>query len=300
MSSKPIYTITTPTPQRIKNKYNSHKGFSYVPYVYLIKCIPTGMVYYGSRFAKCAHPEFLFKDYFTSSKIMHNLILAYGIHNFEFQIRRTFNTSDECMLWEGKVLRRLKVSTHEKFINLDENQKIHDNSNTTFITNEETGKCIRVKSGMPLPIGWIFGVKKSNRPMGRKWFHDPITNEPHHVLPEDAEPHWVPGRGSGYKSNSETLKQKELVSITDGTDNKFINKKEPTPIGWWYGRTKTEQERKKNADANTKTLGCIYINDGTITKRLGRDNPIPHGWVKGHLTLQKMKAASREYNTPTL
>lgn len=268
-----------------KNKYNKIAGYDFIPYVYIIKHIPTGLIYYGSKFSKSANPELFFKNYFTSSKIVHSLLESDGIDAFIFEIRRTFNTKEKCIEWERKVLRRMKVSSNEKFINLDENQTHFDNTGTTNISNPVTGKCIRVKESMPLPEGWVKGNINYKRSLNNKrlWFHDPDTGISYHVPENEKQAHWVSGRGRSYKSNSETLKKKELVSITDGKNNKFINKTELIPDGWRRGRTKSEEERKNNMIANMGTAGCFYINNGNINKRVYENSEIPEGWAIGRL-----------------
>lgn len=83
------------------------------PYTYLIKHKPTGLAYYGVRYKnvreKTPINEDLWTRYFTSSAIVKELIEEYGKESFEFEIRRTFETSDEATFWETKVLRRCKV-----------------------------------------------------------------------------------------------------------------------------------------------------------------------------------------------
>lgn len=49
------------------------------PYVYLIRHVPSKMLYVGARYAKRANPSRFFTDYFTSSQRVHDL----GIDSFE-------------------------------------------------------------------------------------------------------------------------------------------------------------------------------------------------------------------------
>jgi hypothetical protein len=291
MSSTSIYTHQISneaiTPKKIKNSYKMHEGYDFIPYVYLLKCKPTGMVYYGSRFAACAHPDFFLIDYFTSSKIVHEMILSYGIQNFEYQIRKTFKTSEECQKWEQKVLRRISVSLHEKFINIDDCQQMNNNSNTTFITNEITGICIRIKKGMPIPTGWMTGNKnKITSVDNRRWFYDPETMKSHHIDPVEKEITWKEGRGDDYTSNSKSLTGK-MMWITNGKHNLSVPILSDIPIDWYRGRTKSEGERKNSNESNTNRKGNIKINDGMITKEHNPLLPIPIGWVKGQCKIEK-------------
>lgn len=88
-----------------------------IPYTYLIKFIPTGQVYYGSRTANNCHPDDLWVLYFTSSKTIKNLIQEYGKEAFSYEVRKTFKTTRECLEWEHKVLRRFKVTKNDRWLN---------------------------------------------------------------------------------------------------------------------------------------------------------------------------------------
>lgn len=282
--SKIIYNIKVKTPHKIQNRYNKTKGYDFVPFVYLIKCIPTGMVYYGSRFSNNAHPDLMCIDYFTSSKVMHELFLAYGFENFVFQIRKTFKTKDACIKWEGKVLRRMKVKNHPLFINIDDSLKCADNNGLIFISNPQTNKCIRVKKSLPLPEGWVYGNInfKSESVKERLWFHDKETGKAFHVNPNEAKEDWLPGRGPNYISNSEIMKSKNLIFITNGIDNKQINKDSEVPDGWRKGRTRTQKEIENSNIANKKRIGNYFIcNENGDIKQIAPDDLIPEGWIKG-------------------
>lgn len=88
-----------------------------VPYTYLIKCIPTGELYYGVRYMKSCQPDELWKTYFTSSKLVKERIKLFGVDNFEFSVRRIFKTGEQARLWETKVLRRLDVINKSIWLN---------------------------------------------------------------------------------------------------------------------------------------------------------------------------------------
>lgn len=95
-----------------------------IPYAYLLTHIPSGKKYYGIRFSKKALPSDLLVDYFTSSKYVKELMVKDGVESFSKEIRRIFNTVDECRNWETKVLRRMKVVKREDFLNKTDNISI--------------------------------------------------------------------------------------------------------------------------------------------------------------------------------
>ena len=89
----------------------------YQPFTYLIKFKPTGQVYYGVRYARKCNPSQLWTKYFTTSKIIKQLIKEYGISAFEFQIRHVFNTKESAVLWESKILKRFNAATNPLWLN---------------------------------------------------------------------------------------------------------------------------------------------------------------------------------------
>lgn len=88
-----------------------------IPYTYLIVNTITNQKYYGARWSSNCHPDDLWKTYFTSSKYVKQMIEEYGLDAFKFEIRKTFDDVDSCRKWESTVLRRLKVTTNENWIN---------------------------------------------------------------------------------------------------------------------------------------------------------------------------------------
>lgn len=104
----------------------------YIPYTYLIRSLQTGDVYYGVKFAKGCTPSQFWKKYFTSSKVVAEMIEWYGKDSFVFEIRKTFKTKDEALKWEQTVLRRMKV---KHGVNIWLNK--HDSSNNFKFHNSE-------------------------------------------------------------------------------------------------------------------------------------------------------------------
>jgi hypothetical protein len=88
------------------------------PYTYLIKHRPTGKVYYGYRSAnKVESHEDLWKHYFTSSPGVQKLIEETGVDSFEVEVRQIFETKEQAVSWETRVLRRCKVLHNERWLN---------------------------------------------------------------------------------------------------------------------------------------------------------------------------------------
>lgn len=89
-------------------------------YTYLLGWSSHKKYYYGVRYAKKCDVSDLMRTYFTSSKYVKDFIKLYGMPDI-VQIRKTFKTKEEAMLWEHKVLRRMHVVANEKWINKTDN-----------------------------------------------------------------------------------------------------------------------------------------------------------------------------------
>jgi len=88
-----------------------------IPFSYYLYHIPTRKHYYGIRHGKNANPETLWETYFSSSKIVKQLIQEYGVDSFRTEVRKIFNSAKEAIIWEHKVLRRLDAASREDWIN---------------------------------------------------------------------------------------------------------------------------------------------------------------------------------------
>lgn len=92
---------------------------TYQPYTYFIQWSSTGMKYYGLKYAKGCHSEEFWKTYFTSSDYVTAYRAKYGDPDI-IQIRKTFTNSKRAKEWESRVLRLLRVSTREDYLNKNE------------------------------------------------------------------------------------------------------------------------------------------------------------------------------------
>ena len=86
------------------------------PYTYLIGWPEHNFFYYGVRYKNgCCSTDF-FTTYFTSSRLVHECIIKYGMPPVQ-QIRKEFDFPKQAMVWEQKVLRRIKVLYNNKWLN---------------------------------------------------------------------------------------------------------------------------------------------------------------------------------------
>ena len=130
------------------------------PYTYLIKHRPTGKVYYGFRGANKVEPhEDLWKHYFTSSKKVQSLIKETGVDSFDYEIRKIFDTKEQAILWETRVLKKCNVLHDDRWLNAnvagyniatDEVRQKMSMSRRGKVTSELTKQKLRdVQKGKP-------------------------------------------------------------------------------------------------------------------------------------------------------
>jgi hypothetical protein len=89
-----------------------------MPYTYLLIHLPSGKRYYGVRTAETLPPEEdLWKIYFSSSRVVQDLISTDGLNSFRVEIRKVFVDRHSAILWEHRVLTRIKAASREDWLN---------------------------------------------------------------------------------------------------------------------------------------------------------------------------------------
>lgn len=83
-------------------------------YTYTIRHIPTDKLYYGVK-KSCIFD--LGISYFSSSKLVKRLIFESSIEDFEFKLRKKFNSYEEARLHETKLLKRINAVNNDKMLN---------------------------------------------------------------------------------------------------------------------------------------------------------------------------------------
>jgi len=102
--------------QQLMNIYTDSD--EYCPYTYLIGWSKLDKWYYGSEsgITKNANPKNLWTTYYTSSKYVKSFREIYGDPDV-ITVRKTFQTREAALAWEYTVLRRLKVTKTDKWLN---------------------------------------------------------------------------------------------------------------------------------------------------------------------------------------
>lgn len=107
-------------------------------YTYLIGWSAHNRYYYGCRYSKRADPKQLWTTYFTSSKAVKQMRQVYGEPDV-VQVRKTFASKHECLVWEHKVLRRLKAATSTKWLNLTNGSLFANTKHKIVVKDAKTG-----------------------------------------------------------------------------------------------------------------------------------------------------------------
>ncbi len=89
----------------------------HMAYTYLLTHIPTGKRYYGVKYGKNSHPENLWITYFSSSKIVKDLIKSYGKDSFIAEVRKLFDTPEEAFAWEQKLIKKCNLIHNTNWLN---------------------------------------------------------------------------------------------------------------------------------------------------------------------------------------
>ena len=202
-----------------------------IPYTYLIGWTEHNLWYYGVRYAEAANPKDFWKTYFTSSKLVGEIRKQYGEPDIA-QIRRTFGTANCARLWEHKVLRRMKGTKHEKWLNRTDaiSFPIMPGSQNPFFGkkhNTETLKLISCKSKEGAHLKQI-PCKLCNTLISKH-------NMSRHL-------YFCSGGTEGTKANptrNGIVMKKwggKTRCITDGNKTKRIPLDTAIPLGWHLGR----------------------------------------------------------------
>lgn len=155
---------------------------STVPFTYYLQHIPTGKKYYGVRYARGCHPDDLWRTYFTTSDIVHQMIKEYGKESFRYSIRRIFQDSKKALKWEQRVLRRLRVSKRDDWIN----RAYVSEHFICEMTDEMRLKLSVINTGKVIPRNVVEKVARKNR--GKK-----RTAEAKEKYSESLKTQWAEG-----------------------------------------------------------------------------------------------------------
>lgn len=91
---------------------------TFIPYTYLLFHRPTKKYYYGCSYSKNSNPTKLWVSYFSSSKVVKELIKKYGKESFDVKIRKVFTKPKDALVWETKFLNKIDARNNDNWLNL--------------------------------------------------------------------------------------------------------------------------------------------------------------------------------------
>lgn len=130
-------------------------------YTYLLKCKLNGLLYYGVKYGKNSDPNQLFNPnhknpYYSSSRIVWDLIRKHGIDIFEYEIRYVSKCRLMVQRVEQAVHRFLFKYHRDKIMNQAYGSVIdYKKGDRIWITNKKTSKLIYRSE--EIPEGWNIG-----------------------------------------------------------------------------------------------------------------------------------------------
>lgn len=285
--------------------YSSKKS---IPFTYRVTHINTGRWYYGIRYAKDCQPSDLWSTYFTSSKIIKNIIKLEGINAFTFEIRKIFNCPEKAKKWENKVLRKIlkwpnvlnknawpAISKESQIKSHQTRSQIQNNGKTSYqnaaITWKLKENLIEPKSGLTYKeIKYLKMVKtkKANGTYGKSTNNYFKNNNP--VYNQTIKEKMIRGLKLYYSNNDNHFKGKkhseysiklmtykklginnpayDTVWITNGIINKRVKINSIFPENFYLGRTK----HKKSILKEHTCPYCGLTGKGSNMKRYHFDN----------------------------
>ena len=217
------------------------------PFFYILTHISDGKRYAGSKTRIGCLPSDLWTKYFSSSKIVKNIIKIEGKDSFIVEVRKIFTNSKQCLLYESKFLTKIKAANNPMWYNQHESVPLG-----------------------PFPNSAITRSRKSKSKIGRKWINNGVVQ----FLIKLSELQYYINLGFSLGKKKSSLSTKEKVSESSKNrihiyhallkTAKFI-KLNDWPIyeiqGFIQGRIRKEESNKKQAHTNT---GKIYIKNVSL------------------------------------
>lgn len=251
-----------------------------LPYTYKITHIPSGKWYYGVRFARGCHPSDLWVKYFTSSNIIKQLIRQDGKGSFKSEVRKIFNTKEQAISYEHRVLRR--IIRFKNCLNKNAWPAVSPESNEKSIKTNRTPN----KDGLtPSQIGGLKWKQKRDtidietgltfRELRRKRLNETLDENGTRYKTEEQKKtcSFVTNNPSKNPETMEKIKKILKDGYADGTYKTIKGQKFPSISEKLKGRT----------DLKNK----IWINDGVKNNRITEGTDIPNGFVLGRLHVKK-------------
>lgn len=117
-----------------------------IPFTYIISHLSQDVHYYGVRFCRKCNPNELGVTYFSSSKAVKRRISQYGIADFKFEVRQTFDSVEKALEWETRFLKKVKAAQSNKWLNMHNGDGNFLNKGGYKLSNETKQKMKKPKT----------------------------------------------------------------------------------------------------------------------------------------------------------
>lgn len=263
------------------------------PFTYYVENHTTGLKYYGVRYAKGCHPSDLWQTYFTSSRVIKNLLIQYGKGDFTVKVRRTFESKEEAIEWEARVLTRIDASRSPNWINrtngngrwfnqggyrhTDKARRRQSISKKGNVIVNDGNRARRVKPEEVeeyLAKGWSLGFAFVDRSsfLGKKKVHKDgkVLFVEEDEIPDYLNQGWKRGDGNRACSGMVSKYRGSVFIHKDGRAKIIMpeNLQSYLDRGWQRG------------NVPSKVKGFVWANNG-IERKQFPENEIPDGWKLG-------------------
>lgn len=151
-----------------------HTNNDRIPFTYLLTHKISGKRYYGCRTAKNCHPNELWIKYFSSSKIIHDIIDKEGANAFVAEVRLICESRNKALLFEEKFLTRIKAARRHDWFN-------QSNGNNKFVCTGHTKEsCLKMSADRSGPKNPMYGKKRVFSPATIQKMKQSRSGEKHH------------------------------------------------------------------------------------------------------------------------
>lgn len=205
-----------------------------MPYTYLVSHRPTGLKYYGVRYATHSQPSDLWVSYFTSSKQVKELISIHGKDSFDYEVRRIFDTAEQAIIWENSVIRRMSLIQRPDWLNegtgsSHQARKRKTDEHRRKISEANKGKCSEKKRKAIILSGeQRKGQKLSEETKAKMsqshtqkiWIFNPTTNKKTMIKINEIEnyPGWIANK-RGYRKPTK-ISNEAKIKMSDAKKGK--------------------------------------------------------------------------------
>ena len=252
----------------------------YTPYVYHICWSKTNMHYIGVEYKQTAHPDNLWKKYFTSSKY----VKAYREENGEpdiVEVRKTFKNAHDALQYEHNILKKVDASDNISFLNEHNGNPWYNTAGKTSVKDKD-GNTLQVSVDDPRYLsGELVGITAGNVPVKDK------DGKIIYVSVDD--PRYLSGELVGITAGTLPVKDKDGKKMQVSVNDPRYLSGELVYI--WKGLTHKEETKRKIGKANAihqkgsgnSHYGTMWIYNLALreSKKINKEDPIPSGWNKG-------------------